>query len=373
MIKKRRVIVTGDLLRLTHKDKVPSQNANIRWLHRLIRRPLTLATGSEPTIMLSDEDFDYKLFYEKCTVDADISGWASLYEQETVTPAALDMILAHFGDALVIGFELNAVFRRAFEQLGIPYIDCVIHPVRFLDDLLFGFTTNVPEIYEALMPMRYDEENMYLAAAAIEAAVVREGPLLPDDISVLAMGQTSDDKTIILDGRLRGWGEFKNTMRELVPANRRVAFKPHPYSQTEVDIYNTGLLHHQIFETNHNFYKLLSQPQIETVVSLSSSTSIEARYFGRKGVHLLKEPFDFAMSEDEGFVRDRYVSVYDQWLGANFWRTILRPVIETTANDSRVVEPSRNRLRISLNAFWGFNEVSIDRMIAPGLRKALAR
>jgi len=364
-----RIIVAGDVIRPTADGDRSSQNVNIQWLHKLVRRPLMQATGVEPALMLAGRDFDFKAFYAKCGTDASLLSWAGLYKREDLPSAALEMIYAHFGDALVIGFELNALFRRAFEYLGIPYIDCVIHPVRFLDDLMFGVSTNLPGVFEAAMGWRYDEERIYLAAAAIEARSIREKPLLPPDIRVLAMGQTTDDKTLIHEGRIGRWSDFRPAMKSLTGPRDRIAFKPHPYALGEVDVYDAGLAFSRIVETSENFYKLVSHEQIETVVSLSSSTSTEARYFGRKGVHLLQEPFSFATTGAEGFALDRYIAVFDDWMSSDFWRSLLGPVMGTSSTDGSRVHPSPHRLRVSLNAFWGFNEVSIDQLIAPSLVK----
>ncbi len=366
----KKIIVTGDLLRLVRGTTRPSQNENISWFYHLIKRPLQQATGISSERLLAEAgQFDLVQFYQFCGLEPSLTSWCRIYEASELPEQALEMLLLHFHDALVVGFELNDVFRRAFEYLQIPYIDVIIHPVRFLDDIFFGFASNRKLIFEAAMEYRLSEDLIEEHSSVIEATVARLPPMLPDDIGVLLCGQTNDDKTLIRQGEIVNFSNFANQVRELAAPGLRVAFKAHPYNKGDFGLFSTGLAYNSVLFTNENFYKLMCQANIRAVASLSSSTSYEARYFGREGKYLYKAPFSLVSEASLGFSRDLYVGVLDAFWRADFWSDLLSseiPVLRGSASNMPAVP---NRLRMSLGSFWGFNELTTD--IAVGLYRKI--
>src|SRR6185503_9308412 len=100
-----------------------------------------------------------------------------------------------------------------------------------------------------------------------------------------------------------------------------------------------------------NFYHLLAQDGISRVYSITSSTSIEAPYFGKEGTHFAAYPYVFSESRS---TQVEYLQIRAALHLPQFWGPLL----------SRVGIPSRsapavdatlwpNRMRRSLRCTWG--------------------
>jgi hypothetical protein len=61
---------------------------------------------------------------------------------------------------------------------------------------------------------------------------------------------------------------------------------------------------------------------------------------------------------------DTHASLDEIVLSIDFWRGVLSPHAETSAPDGVRLPPKPNRLRISLDSFWNFNEIDTDRVPA---------
>lgn len=359
---KRRVIFTGDLLRPhDHGGQSGKQNGNIRMISRLLRTQIERATGLAPEVLLSGPDaFDpwniYAAAGRPCSVDA----WGEIYHRETATAHAEDYVHAHFGGALTIGFEMNAHILAMLDRIGAPYIDIVLHPVRFHDDIVFAFRSNAPEIRERLAQYLLPDDVFYARAGLIHAGLVFEKPAAPEDVRTIFMGQTKDDKTLIQNGRIVDFSRYADRIRaEFLKPGGRVGLKPHPLYHSDFGLTACGAPFHQIHVTRENFYRLVGSEHVETIVSVSSSTSLEARYFGKRGVHLGAYPFDFADGAS-ALSDESYLAVEGAFLAPGFWSYVLGagPVRSTPPEIGFKAPP--NALRLALRAFWGYNEISSD-------------
>lgn len=360
-----RLVVTGDILRPVEGACRPSQATNIGWLFQILRRPLARATGIVPELLVWNADgiggFDTPRFFRLHDEPVSLGGWARLFGRRELTPTGLTQLLAHVADSLVIGYEMPPVLRAGLQALGVPFVDVVLHPARYLDDVFLGFATDRPELFEGLLAARLGDDELYDEAALLLAGLKRRPPKLPPDVDLLLAGQTETDRSVIgEDGAFLSLADFADPLQALVSDRPRVLFKPHPYAKGDFGIFASGLRHHAIVDTRENFYALLASEQIETVCSVSSSTSIEARYFDKKAIFLHRPPFELVDDGDTGFAPHRYVAVKDAFLGADFWRRVLAPLLPVSAADGRRPPARPNQLRTSLRMFWGFNAVSTD-------------
>ena len=282
-----------------------------------------------------------------------IENWAKIYDLEP-TDALLQQVVAAFGDYdFVINFEGNSLILACLSRLGIPYIDVVLHPVRYLEDICLAFRGSTPEITERFKPFLLDPELFYIEASNIKACLMKGKQDNPDDIDIAVFGQTNDDKVLIKNGT------FLNLAAPKVSAAMTkqlggcsFLFKAHPLGDGDFGIYRSGVRFDQVIPTDINFYRLLSSGHLKTVISVASSVSVEAKYFGIDGVHLAEYPMRFWPESDSP---DAYVPLAHEYFWSSFWKAALT---EGDKNSPQRGFIGRNRLRYSLKNDWGYFDIS---------------
>lgn len=344
----KRIVVAGDILR--HE----SQNVNIRWLHHLVQPALDMLTDLPVQVLLHQRvagNLAVEIYRlggrEMC-----LRNWVGLYER---VPSAEELacILRTFEDALVVGYELPEFLRGGLASLGIPYVDFTIHPVRFLDDVAFGVRSNVGDLGASLRAWVLTDEEVRIGAALAMSSLSRMPPppecARADNWAVFAC-QTGDDKVLIRDGGLMQPSDFLEAFAAMSARHKRILVKPHPMASN-----NPSKLLKRLFpnfvEIDANFYHLLAQDGISHVYSITSSTSVEAPYFGKTGEHFAPYPYVFS---PDGFTEIEYLQIRPAVHLPQFWAPLLSsvgipsrppPAVDTT------LWP--NRMRRSLRASWG--------------------
>jgi hypothetical protein len=355
----RRVVVAGDVLRPTAPSSsgpslfVSSQKANTRWLYYLISHPLLDATGLPVELVRwSDGGFDTPAFYEACEAPPNIDGWAQLFDLDPLPTGALDLVHAAFSDALVVGFELAPVLKRAFGQLGIPWIELCIGPVRFADDLFLKFSCSSDEVFEDALrfhrPLRTVQRDADLIRATCSRSpwpnIPWKGPLI--------IGQSRYDRSVIVNGRFVDYRDFRNDLRSLL-SGKKILFKPHPYDENEFGVSDLVDDKEKISVVKDNIYRLLTMDPIQTIVTVSSSVGYEAVFFG-KTVHWLGPQSYRAHAGQFPSDRSEDIIVQQEILTSDFWRIILRSTVYTSPLDYEALPFVANRLRGSLQSSWGY-------------------
>lgn len=357
-----RFVVTGDVFRPNQQGNA-GQDININWLYAAVQQPLRLATthpvekalfSKQPTSLTRSA---YSMLEEPISTQA----WAKLFHWKQLTQEFLQYVWLVFRKTIVIAFELPEVLRSAFEKLGIIYVDIIVHPVRFLDDVIFGIRSNHPEIAQALYHYVIPEESILLSSGMVLATMARLKPLPIRGKAVLFAGQTTDDKVLIHGDRFFKPSDFVDRFVELAAQYDTVLIKPHPYSREPFDAISISRLIDNCVVVKDNFYYLMAQDNVEAVYSISSSTSIEAQYLGKAGHHFAEYPFAFSDRwSQEDFKAGAFTAVDDVIFSADFWRHILSPVMSTTQASGIRLPKKPNRIRSSLRNFWGFNFVDTD-------------
>lgn len=348
MMLPKRIVVAGDILR--HE----SQNVNIRWLHHLVSPALGMLTDLPVQVLLHQHTAGNLAIeiYRLGGRDMCLRNWVALYER---APSAEELacIALTFEDALVVSFELPEFLRCGLASLGIPFIDFTIHPVRFLDDVAFGVRSNVTDLGSCLRAWVLIDEEIRISAGLALSTLARMAPppgcVKADDWAVFAC-QTADDKVLIKDGKLMQASDFLESFAAMSARHKRILVKPHPIARS-----NPAKLLKRLFpnfvEIDANFYHLLAQNGISHVYSITSSTSIEAPYFGKAGEHFASYPYVFS---EDGLTELEYLQIRPAIHLPQFWAPLL----------SRIGIPSRtppsvdttlwpNRMRRSLRTSWG--------------------
>jgi len=232
-----------------------------------------------------------------------------------------------------------------------------IHPLRFADDIFFNFETNDEKIKEKLKKYEVNYDQFYHYADTVKATCLKT--LKRNDIkenSILLVGQTQEDKVIFNGTKYLTLLDYIEEIKHLSQKYSHIYFKPHPYAKNNKEIFK--LLKKEFKNISlvyDNVYHLLSNEHISHVVGLNSSVLYEAKYFKKEVTFLYKPYFDFQNND---------VGIYGDYFNSSFWADIL------DVEDTNISLPFfQNRLRKSINDFWGYNEIS-DEIILKDIIKS---
>lgn len=369
-----RMVVTGDLWRpfLINRRWESATYRNIRWLWSLISGPARLA-GCDSSMLAWDPGmdprqgifFDTPRLYQALGEEISMPGWARLAGSSTLVDSpASEMLLEHVADALVVGYEMSDSQVDILAAAQVPFIDIILHPVRFLDDLVFAMRTNVPAIHEVLRQMAVSESEIRQKAALIRAKVAwmarPEPPLAPG--TALVVGQVPADRALARkDGTFHELDEHLARLHQLCTDHPKVLYKAHPLATGDNTAGNQAMKKlPTVQHTTINFYHLMCQSEVEHVVALNSSCLIEAPYFDKSSEALIPFLYNF----DEGVPRGdgrpgAAVPLNGNWIEPDFWRRVLTGESKT----ERPMEAApANRLRRTMNADWGYG--FIEKVVA---------
>ncbi len=376
----RRIVFTGDFLRPSPYRWRPTQHYNIRWLRQLLGAPLSLATRLPiETVVwgrgsVASEGVDgaaAALIYEAFGLPRSSDGWARLSTAAAAPDLVETFIHGLFRDALVIGFETPPMLEGCLRRVGVPHIDVINHPARFLDDIFLGFRSDLAAVRAALARHAVREDLLRLMAGVQAAAAQRLFEKALEPRSLLFLMQVADDRSQIRDGAFVGATDYLEEIAALARGFSRVYVKEHPL-QPRSPHSRAILARCPNAETAaENFYSLVATDQIAAVASLSSSATVEAAYFGKAAHFLLGAPYALAR-DGRAPAPHEHVGVFDAFLTPDFWREALDGTAPVTAPDGLRPPFKPNRLRASLRSFWGFNQIDTDAAVAPPLRDALA-
>ncbi|WP_442798699.1 hypothetical protein [Pantoea vagans] len=364
-----KVVIMGDVLR-PFKTGAFYQSAaqkNIRWLHALLKRPIEKCDVKVSMLSwdegLSNEDdfFDTPALYHLLDMPLTYHGWAKIISADSVPDALLDSLKNPLKHALVIGYEMPSVIISALKEMRTPYIDIVLHPLRFLPDLVFSFRTNVPDYHNRLAKYALDHSHIEQQVSLLQAKnawMNKPANVTIPEGSAILLEQVSVDMALVQnDGRFSCLEDHVSRLHEIVSEHPCVFFKPHPYTLNSQSITFIRSLFPVVKICDANFYHLMMQPQIEKVVALNSSGLVEAEFFGKKSENLI--PFKFCHFENflpkEGNPGS-LISLNDSWLQPYFWKYLFIGESVIPPCSHSVWQP--DRLRHAMNADWGFRFIS---------------
>lgn len=350
------VTVVGDLMRPLGNGQPGGTDRPTFWLWNAIKRQIYLASGL-PSQALTASALAEWIEGLRSPAQAD-AYWASVHDQLPSPGPIIDRLRRQF----CIGYEMPPWLVRLLDQNALPYIDLRLHPVRFLDDLLFAARASSPETQAALLPMAVQESEVFVTAGLREAMCRFISEARVPDNTLLVAGQRRFDSTQIIAGSFFDAKPRAAEIHAICARYSAVVMKPHPQDR-----------HHTLLEVaaaspanvigviDDNVYRMLSLPQISAVLTVNSGLAHEALYFG-KHVHTLAplpmRPAWRGALSDAGF----HASMDDVVLTPDFWRVVLASHTKVTAFDGMRLRPKPNRLRIALDSFWNYQEIDTDRI-----------
>jgi hypothetical protein len=298
------IVITGDTQR-------PSpQFHNILWLYNLLKFQIEKLTGVKPIFLGETKVLSF-------------NEWMATDD----TPELI-------GADLYIGFELNNKFKKKASEVGAKYIDVMIHPVRFMDDLIIGVRSN----FTNFSSYKVSEDKLYFTAAQVSAAVSHVTGVRCEENTALVVGQTLGDKSVTFD-REYNLDDFGPRLADELSEFDLVLYKPHPHG-TSVPAFLKSLDHVDCVGTNT--YKLLSIPNIKAVFGLSSSVLCEAKYFDKKSVNMLPVWWDNLIGVES-----------KTFLSFDFWRYALKDF--NPNNFDMEIYYQHSMLRKSARSYWGYD------------------
>lgn len=361
----RRIVIAADILRPLPDDPRRSATvANTQWLHALLEWPLSRACALPVEMVTWGDRFDAAGFYRLLGTRPSLESWAAVHYQANLTAQADALLADAFADAIVVGCELPPCVIASLGRAGIPVIDTIGTPLRFLDDILNAWRSTDEEVHRRLRAFEFDDALAWQQAGLVRAKMAwsPSEPLPPD--TALVLGQVGTDKALIHRGehRLLGFGDFTESLFAVAERHRHVYYKPHPYEHAG-DASAAVVTRFKSFRrTQANFYGLLAQPNLACVYAISSGGVAEARYFGKQG-HWFYEPlYQAGQVGKDAFGAWPPVAVDQEWLTPRFWSHVMEPLTSTRHDETAVLPRRAHRIRRSLNADWGF--MAVDAVVA---------
>ena len=360
------VIVVGDLLRPDVNGRPGGADRQTLWLWNAIKRQVHLACGLPVERLTTDDSPGLCGWIEGLRAPAMADTfWASVYHSVPDGALLERLVIGRLRRRFCVGYELPPWLVRLLEAHAVPYIDLRLHPIRFMDDLLFAGRASCAATQADLVAMAVSESEVLAAAGLLEAMCryISEARV-PDD-TLMVIGQRRFDSTQIVGGDFFDAHRLAGEIHALCAGHAALVLKPHPldrqHSLLEVA---AGAPTRVIGVISDNAYRMMALPQVSAILTVNSGVAYEAGYFG-KCVHTLA-PLTMRLAW-RGAVADAaaHVSLDDVVLTPDFWRSVLAPHAGVSAMDGMRLWPEPNRLRIALDSFWNFQEVDTDRIPRP--------
>lgn len=359
------ITVIGDLLRPDGHGNPGGVDGPTIWLYNAVKRQVGLACGLPVSVLSTRHlpEMACALAAER-PIEQSALHWAANFDSLRDRAVFDRHVLPRLHRQFCIGYELPPYLVAVLDEGLIPYVDLRVHPVRFLDDLLFAVRSTHSDTSAELLRMSVAESEVIATAGLREAMcqLITESSL-PDD-TLLVLGQRPMDATQIIAGRFYDAIEQTDEIASLCGSHRAVLLKPHPLEREHsLLVVAAGVAHNVIGVTGDNLYRLLALPQITAVLTVNSSAAHEVPYFGKLLHTLAPLRVKLGWRGDLPSL-DQHASLDDRVLTADFWRVVLTPHAPVTRPDGVRLAAKPNRLRIALDSFWNFQEIDTDRVPA---------
>lgn len=365
-VPRSKLILTGDIFRpfLVNNRWESATWKNVRWLNGIVGTAAGLAgwevstVSWDPALTRDHQDVDVREIYDAMALPLNIDGWCKLTSQPALPTAIESRLLSMFTADLVVGYEMPEPLLRLLNRAGIAVIDVVLHPVRFMDDIIFALRTNRQDIHARLLCHEIQRHEMMRQAGFIKAkAAWMTPPLSLSSGAALLLGQIDTDRAAVdpTTGTLRSLADHAEVLLDLIVRSSTMLFRPHPYQPSDSKSLAFIKRLQSVRQTNANYYQLLAQNEIETVCALNSSGLVEAELFGKEAIWLAPPCYHFGVDSPQETRYGAAVAQDGAWYGPAFWDAIR---LKTGLSEEHPVPLSPDRLRRSLNADWGFSAIN---------------
>jgi hypothetical protein len=339
-----RVLFTGDIFRPDCYGN-PHQDLNINWLYHYFCSYFKLLVPGLQIERLSwcnGGEFTPAPFFSEFGLPLKRESWAQLYDFEGVSSEIDELINKYFIGSFVIAFELPPVLTNRLTVAGVPFLNLEIAPYRYLEDLCLETTTNNRELESFLIRESIHDADLLCEAGRIKSYVSRQSAILQDP-TVLIVGQTVGDKSLISGGKFLSLDCYVEQIEKMSKKYSSVFYKPHPLDDGSF-IDRRVLDSFGIDFIDVNIYSLFSQRNLIKVVGVSSSCLYESPFFGVDSIF-------FGKKRNVGSVLSRSFD------STSFWKGVLESLgIEVQDNIITKVAPPKNALRYNFGAWRAGND-----------------
>lgn len=359
-----KVYISSDFLMTKEKE----QFNNLRWFWDLLRRPISQVLNEQPIKFISSltkEDYFSRIkFFDKSNIKLDVNELQFYFDSKKISSDSIGYLKDFLGEGnLIVGYELSEQTRRILTQANIIYIDIWLHPIRFMDDILFGFSSNNTEIFEKLKEYNLDSNLYGLYADRLKIQTYKgfkrnELNIAPN--SALFVGQTLLDKAICKNGKMLTVLDFKDEFETAGKLYSKIYYSRHPYVKSgDEDIvkYLKSLPFVEIVDWP--IYNMLASDNLRYVFSVSSSVVHEAKAFNKKTKFLFKPIFHL----NAEYSINNYISVYQEFISPHFWSNVLNPVVQTKEAPKLAYLDGKDKLRDMLAFYWSYGAIDKVEMI----------
>jgi WavE lipopolysaccharide synthesis. len=352
----RGIVVTSDFLRIGNNYNPYYFKSTTEWIYNLFNYQIKLATNLEPILVTGEShsliDRDY--LYELNNLPLSEESWITLSDKEEWTKQAILYIKRRFSGYILIIHHANFAFLEILNELNITYIDLFESSFRFAEDLIFSFKTNNLEISKAIRQYTLPKSDLYILANYMKAYYNRRNSIEIIPNSILYVGQTSMDSSLIKDGKIVCLEDYQDTLSDIFSNYECIYYKPHPFSNNnkhEIEILER---YGKLIVINENIYNLMSNQNISAISGLSSGVLSEAEFFDKKVYYISHKYIDYCDGNDD-FESSKFILVNNKYFSPVFWQNILNSIFKNTNEISDFSFNNSNILRASLNCYWGYN------------------
>ena len=168
---------------------------------------------------------------------------------------------------------------------------------------------------------------------------------------ILITLQMHADRSLIIDGQIASWPAFLGRLDSL-RQRHRLRVKPHPYSPIP-EAFATWLRNSpDVILSTDNIYDLLCSPHLKLVVSLSSSTLLEAAAFGVDTDRLLPTQDQWSFLDRPA--ADGWRSIFNKHNDRMFWKKLLEGLIGDDTQSQEQLTTGGDTLRRIFGQTWGW-------------------
>lgn len=347
-----KIVITTDFLVTSESEQL----SNLKWFYQLLHRPIKSVVGDDniTQFFLCDKNTSKsrECFFSLISRDFNL-GQQLPFDVTDVTDDALLFVNELCSDFdLIIAYELSEQTRFILDKIGKKYIDIWLHPIRYLDDVLFGVSSNDIAYCDRMQPYKVSEELFFIMADFLKVQNYKgftrlNYELLPN--SALFVGQTLLDKAVCYKGKFLNLLDFKEEFKRIASQYNYVYYSRHPFVKTGDEKVLEFLQRFNNVEIiNQSSYKLLASGDIDFVFSISSSLVSEAFYFGKK-VQFLYKPVFSVFGDDVKYYPVMHALFFEQ-----FWRAVL--LGENGFNNYNLYL-GRDCIRDHLSFYWGYRDI----------------
>lgn len=354
----KRIVICSDVFATSDSEQL----SNLTWLFDSLKNPILKASGKMVQRFAAKEKtgFSRTKFFELSGITVDTKALQFDFDADKVSEKSIAYFKEFLDtDVLLLGYEFSRRTRAVLDKFGYTYIDLWLHPIRFLDDILFGFKSNNKAMFEAMAGFNYSDAYFPLYADRYKVSTYKgyrrriEELKKTDENSALLVGQTMQDKAVLENGRFLNLLDFKKEIKSLAATHTTLYFSRHPYEKGDGEIMEFLKTIKNVKVTTEPAYLFLASDKVKTVAGISSSVVLEAKYFGKDTQYFHKPIFELSTK----FGPESYASIMQDFMYPQFWAKVLAPIMPVKEVETVQYLDKKDKLRDMLAFYWSHKHI----------------